>query len=116
MPNLNRKGPDGNGSMTGRKLGHCNPENKGKTDEEILQSRESSNQPTQGMRRGQGLGRGRQSQGFIERCKEFFGRGNGQGNGLGRGMGGNGNRCRQGRGMGRGRGQGLGMRYRETDL
>ena len=120
MPNLNKKGPDGNGPMTGRKLGHCNPENKGKTDEEILQLRESSNQPTQGMRRGQGLGRGRQSQGLIERCKEFFGRGNGQGRGQGngssRGMGGNGNRCGQGRGMGRGRGQGLGMRYSETDL
>ena len=118
MPNLNRKGPDGNGPMTGRKLGHCNPESKGKTDEEILQMRESSNQQTQGMRRGQGRGCGRQSQsqGLIERCKDFFGRGNGngqgrgQGNGSGRSMGRNGNRC------GQGRGQGLGMRYSETDL
>jgi len=108
MPNLNRKGPDGNGPMTGRKLGHCNPESKGKTEEEILQMRESNNQPTQGMRRGQGRGRGRQSQsqGLIERCKNFFGRGNGSGRGMGR----NGNRC------GQGRGQDLGMRYSETDL
>jgi len=68
MPNLNRKGPNGEGAMTGRKMGRCNPENKGKTDEEILQSKGSSSEI------GMGLGQG-------------YGRGRGFGKGLGRGMG-----------------------------
>lgn len=57
MSGLNRKGPQEEGPMTGRRMGHCNPENKGKTDLEILQNRMSSLQPGQG--RGLGLGRGR---------------------------------------------------------
>lgn len=28
MPGFNRKGPEGKGSMTGRRMGMCNPENK----------------------------------------------------------------------------------------
>lgn len=67
MPNLNRKGPNGEGAMTGRKLGKCNPENKGKTDEEIMRDRALSGQ-------GQGQGRG-------------LGQGRGRGLGLGRGRG-----------------------------
>ncbi len=72
MPGLNRKGPNGEGAMTGRKMGRCNPTNKGKTDEEILQSRDAkSSMPEivpgrglgqgqgRGLGRGQGLGRGR---------------------------------------------------------
>ena len=58
MPGLNRKGPQGEGSMTGRKMGRCNPDNKGKTDDEILQNKVSSVEPGQGFGRGQGLGRG----------------------------------------------------------
>jgi hypothetical protein len=30
MPGLNRRGPNGEGAMTGRRQGRCNPENKGK--------------------------------------------------------------------------------------
>lgn len=37
MANLNRKGPMNEGPMTGRKLGRCNKENKGKTDTEIME-------------------------------------------------------------------------------
>jgi hypothetical protein len=59
MSGLNRKGPEGEGPMTGRRMGHCNPENKGKTDQEILQNRMSSLQPGQGQGRGSGLGQGR---------------------------------------------------------
>jgi len=59
MPNLNRKGPEGAGAMTGRKLGKCSPDNKGKTDEEILKERTSTTTPTQGKGRGLGLGRGK---------------------------------------------------------
>jgi len=59
MPNLNRKGPNGEGAMTGKKKGKCNPENKGKTDENILQERILSSQPNRGVGSGPGLGRGK---------------------------------------------------------
>jgi len=74
MPNLNRKGPNGEGAMTGRKMGKCNPENKGKTDEEIIQNKTVPSKPEQGMGRGQGRGLG-------------LGRGKGLGKGKGLGMG-----------------------------
>jgi hypothetical protein len=73
MPGLNRKGPEGTGAMTGRRMGRCNPDNKGKTDEEIIQNKVSSVEPGEGLGRGQGLGRG-------------LGIGRGQG-GLGLGLG-----------------------------
>jgi hypothetical protein len=56
MPGLNRKGPNGEGAMTGRRMGRCNPDNKGKTEDEILQNRTLSEPSGLGM--GQGLGRG----------------------------------------------------------
>jgi hypothetical protein len=68
MPGLNRRGPNGAGPMTGRKMGRCNPDNKGKTDDEIIQSSSTSSQSNQRMGRGRG-------------------RGMGKGLGLGRGMG-----------------------------
>lgn len=48
MPGLNRRGPNGEGAMTGRRMGRCNPANKGKTDDEILQNRtcESPTRPS----------------------------------------------------------------------
>ncbi len=77
MPGLNRKGPNGEGAMTGRKMGRCNPDNKGKTDDEIIQNRMSASPANQemgyGMGRGRGFGRG-------------FGPGRGFASGLGRGM------------------------------
>jgi hypothetical protein len=57
--------------MTGRKMGRCNPDNKGKTDDEILQSRNETNQGQENFF-GRGLGRGK---------------GRGMGKGLGKGMG-----------------------------
>ena len=45
MPGLNRRGPNGEGAMTGRRMGRCNPANKGKTDDEILQN-STSESPT----------------------------------------------------------------------
>ena len=68
MPGLNRRGSQGIGPMTGRRMGRCIPENKGKTDEEISQIRASS------LEAGQEMGWG-------------FGRRRGFGKGLGRGMG-----------------------------
>ncbi len=75
MPGLNRRGPCGEGAMTGRRMGHCNPENRGKTDDEILSARKSILQPSDEENRGfgQGFGRG-------------LGRGFGQGLRSGRGM------------------------------
>lgn len=58
MPGLNRQGPQGEGPMTGRRMGRCNPENKGKTDEEILQNKDLSQESGQGMGRGFGFARG----------------------------------------------------------
>lgn len=57
MPGLNKRGPNSGGSMTGRKMGRCNPENKGKTDEEIIQNKEASFGFGKGAGRGQGRGR-----------------------------------------------------------
>jgi len=57
MPGLNRKGPSGEGPMTGKKMGLCNPENKGKTEEEIIQTKSAAN-TDRGMRDGRGRGCG----------------------------------------------------------
>lgn len=67
MPGLNGRGPNGDRPMTGRKMGRCNPENKGRTDNEILQNRNATN-PGQ---------------------ENFFGRGfcRGNGHGFGKGLG-----------------------------
>ncbi len=77
MPGLNRRGPNGEGSRTGRGLGRCNPQNKGKTDEEILWERtenDSNQEIFYGRDRQLGYGKGR-------------GLGKGNGLGLGRGKG-----------------------------
>jgi hypothetical protein len=58
MPGLNQTGPMGQGPRTGRGMGRCNPDNKGKTDDEILQNKDSSLEPEQRLGRGLGLGRG----------------------------------------------------------
>lgn len=50
MPGLNRKGPLGEGPMTGRKLGRCNPNRKDNT-------QESGKSIPKG--RGLGLGKGK---------------------------------------------------------
>lgn len=71
MPGLDRTGPDGQGSQTGRRLGKCNPK-KPKTDENLAS--ENTEKPLGrglGRRKGRGQGRGQ-------------GLGNGQGNGQGR--------------------------------
>lgn len=63
MPNLNHKGPEGEGPRTGQNQGKCNPENKGLSEEEILSKKSHSGQGRmrsdgKGMGRGKGLGRG----------------------------------------------------------
>ncbi|MDP3913757.1 MAG: DUF5320 domain-containing protein [Bacteroidota bacterium] len=35
MPGFNGRGPDGTGAMTGRRMGQCNPDTKGRTDDEL---------------------------------------------------------------------------------
>ncbi|MFA6334922.1 MAG: DUF5320 domain-containing protein [Bacteroidales bacterium] len=62
MPRLNGRGPNGEGPMTGRNMGRCNPDNKGLSEEEILKNSTSSSQKGMGLRRGagakNGLGKG----------------------------------------------------------
>lgn len=66
MSNFNRKGPQNEGPMTGRKKGLCNPENRGLNRDELVQK----DQPVAGYGRGLGMRRGR-----------GFGMGNGRGQG-----------------------------------
>lgn len=80
MPGLDRTGPMGQGSQTGRKQGKCNSENQ--TIEEELP-------------RGRGFGRGLKNR-FGFGNDQNFEPGQGRGRGLGRGLG---------RGMGLGRGR-----------
>jgi len=84
MSELNRKGPNNEGSMTGRKMGKCNPLNREKTNNEITES--SATSPNI-MGFGMGLGRGK-----------AYRQGRGSGHGFGKGLG-------QGRGRGFGQGR-----------
>lgn len=54
MPGLDRKGPEGKGSQTGRKMGRCNS-NNGIVPENEVQGESLE----KGRGRGLGLGRGR---------------------------------------------------------
>jgi hypothetical protein len=85
MPGFDRKGPEGKGPMTGRKMGYC-----------------GGNKPDTDVPRGRGFGRG-----------EGFGAGRGLGRGLGRGFG-RGQGRGLGRGFG-GRGLGYGRRQQNDD-
>jgi predicted Fe-Mo cluster-binding NifX family protein len=71
MPNLNHKGPQGDGPQTGNKQGKCNPENKGLSDEAIKEKREMTKGKGENHGIGSGLGQGK-------------GKGRGRGQGLGR--------------------------------
>jgi hypothetical protein len=81
MPNLNQKGPMGQGAMTGRKMGKCT--NFGGKENAATENSEQTN--GNNFENGQGRGQGGLG----------FGRGLGRGRGLGQKM-------RGGRGMGRG--------------
>lgn len=76
MPGLNRRGPNSEGAMTGRRMGRCNPDNKCKTDDEIFSARGSIMQSSEVNNRLFGKGSGRR-----------LGRGHGQGSGQGLGNG-----------------------------
>ena len=86
MPNLNQKGPMGEGSMTGRKKGRCSNYDAG-INHQTIQENDNRENPTNENVQGQRLGLG-----------------------MGRGMGQN----REGRVMGRsgGRGKGMDRRFR----
>ena len=74
MAGLNRRGPNGEVPMTGRKMGRCNPDSNGIADNESLQIQNEINQ-RQGILRGRGFGR-RNGSGFAGR----LGLGKGQAN------------------------------------
>lgn len=87
MPGFNRKGPRGEGPMTGRQMGKCTDFGADNTNE------------VGGMGRGLGLGRGRR------------GGGRGMGRGFGRACG---SGLRFGAGFGRGQGRGFGRRAEQN--
>lgn len=109
MPNLNQKGPMGEGSMTRRKMGRCTNFGAGcrkQTMQEnenrenlVSDTQVNDNAQEQGNGRGRGMGRG---------MRNGMGNGSteqGQGNGMGKNRG--------GRGMGQsGGGRGMGRRFR----
>ncbi len=75
MSELNRKGPFNQGSRSGRGLGKCNPNNKGKSDEEIIANRDNElATPSNFQRRCRSNGMRRQN--FRKECARGSLRGN----------------------------------------
>lgn len=75
MPGLNHKGPNGEGPMTGRKMGSCNPDNI-QQNNKTLDENNDVNEQIANHRSGRGLG---------FRCGRGIGRGTGKGQGRGNG-------------------------------
>ena len=80
MPNFDRTGPQGQGSMTGRKRGRCR-------DIQTSQNEKSENQSAENKEVVSGLGRGGRPRGGGEIGKQLGGVGIGKGQGRGRGRG-----------------------------
>jgi len=81
MPGLNRTGPEGQGSRTGRGLGKCNPGTNEET-KNMNQGESESDQVSRmglGRRLGRGIGRGAGAG-----RRGGMGRGRNQGRGFGR--------------------------------
>lgn len=98
MPRFNKKGPMGDGPMTGRKMGRCTNYGIGRRNQ-INQENDNIERPVNDDSQGRGFGRGL---------------GRRMGRGMANGMGQN----RGGRGMGRiggGGGRGMGLRNRFND-
>ncbi|MCK9561962.1 MAG: hypothetical protein M0R02_04485 [Bacteroidales bacterium] len=79
MANFNRKGPQNEGPMTGRKQGLCKPGNRGLSRDELLQK----DQPMGGYGKGRSIRRRRGGSGMGR--GENFGMGRGRGSGMGNG-------------------------------
>ena len=64
MPNLNQKGPMGQGAMSGRKMGKCT--NFGKKGHPVTTNEQQPNEniPVNGAGRGKGMGRGQGGMGM----------------------------------------------------
>ncbi len=90
MANRNQRGPQGQGPMTGRGLGHCNGNENTENRADVAPA---------GGGRGRGLGNRR---GLGQGQGQGQGRGGGLGRGKGQGLG---------RGQGRGPGRGPGRRF-----
>jgi len=76
MPRFDRTGPEGQGSQTGRKLGKCNPNNQGTTEQP------DSKETTNGLGRRSGPAMGK-----LFGFGRVTGRGAGQGSGRRKGRG-----------------------------
>lgn len=59
MPGLDRTGPEGKGSRTGRGLGKCKPNNKNSEEQNDLEDFPRGRGLGLGRKRGRGFGRGR---------------------------------------------------------
>lgn len=71
MPNYDRTGPMGEGAMTGRRMGRCNPDNKGLSREDLQDKNENQDMPVLGM----GMGRGFRGGRAMRRGNRGLGRG-----------------------------------------
>ncbi|HPJ12590.1 MAG TPA: DUF5320 domain-containing protein [Caldisericia bacterium] len=79
MPRFDRTGPNGQGPMTGRGLGKCNPESVHTQDQPVENAVTRSYPRFLGWARGQGFGRGMRLGGVFGRGFRS-GRGRGFGN------------------------------------
>ena len=87
MPRFDKTGPEGKGSQTGRRMGTCNPEGRGRNRQEDADNslgtpkRDGSGQGSgQGSGGGQGAGDGRGKGNRKGGLGRFFGMGKGKGN------------------------------------
>lgn len=81
MPGFDRKGPSGQGAMTGRGMGKCTnygngraAQNKTASEDEVKNSENMTQSGGQGFGRGRGMGRGfgRRGMGFQHRHGSDF--------------------------------------------
>lgn len=80
MPRFDKTGPEGKGSQTGRRMGTCNPEGRGRNGQEEADN--STGTPRrdgsgQGAGGGQGVGSGRGKGNKRRGLGRFFGMGKG---------------------------------------
>lgn len=64
MPGLNQKGPQGQGAMSGRKMGKCTNFGKKGKPETTNEQHPNENIPVNGAGRGKGVGRGQGGMGM----------------------------------------------------
>lgn len=73
MPGLNKKGPQGDGAMTGRAMGRCNPKGRLRnflnTPDATQQNSDASEEQSFRGRGNSGMGRKSAGRGLRRRCR-----------------------------------------------